>query len=772
MNWLNKFWKKLTAPPNPARVLMPRSAISPGAPIKQPGADFSKFTSRAQKVIELARREADRLNHNFVGTEHLLLGLAVLGQGTAVNVLTQFGINLETLRAEAEKQVGKGPEQEKAGVIPLTPRVKKVLALADKERVGMNQSYLGTEHILLGMLREGDGVAARILKHLGLELEMTRQEILKELTPEFGPQASDSPEQSAASKEPVSFGGFFFTPRARQALAFARDEAARCHHNSIGTEDLLIGLIRLDQGIAANVLKELGLAVEIARAQIAKRIDTSTKDATGGELEYTPALKRVLAQAGKETKSLDYTYIGIEALLLAILSEPDGIPAAIFKELNIDDEKMREMILMESAGAQLTSPAAIAARQSEAPLSNFTPRAQEVLALACKEADRFNHNFVGTEHVLLGLVALGEGTAVNVLARFGINLEKVRAEIEKQVGKGPDQKMIGNIPYTPRVKKMLALATKEAKALYHAYVGTEHILLGLLREGDGVAARVLKNLGLDPEKTREEILKELNPGEPTSSGGIAARASWNPGEVPNFSPRAQQALAFARKEADRLNHNFVGTEHLLLGIMKVEGCTAMIVLRKMDVVLDTVRIEIEKQIGTGLDQKVIGNIPNIPYTPRVKKVLALAAKEAMALHHTYVGTEHILLGLLREGDGVAARVLASFNVNPDDTRKEILKELDPNTHLTASTSMSTPNLPEPVDTTVRYDVVCREQPDKLVVYRNVLFKSVRGLFPRAGASTILEYAELEEPDGKCVFVAKSTIVRFSPQGATFEAEDI
>src|SRR5947199_741195 len=144
-------------------------------------------------------------------------------------------------------------------------------------------------------------------------------------------------------------------------------------------------------------------------------------------------------------------------------------------------------------------------------MNNFTPRAQQVLQLARKEADRFNHNYVGTEHLLLGLIKLGQGVAVNVLQKMGLDLETVRMEVEKQVGSGPETKIVGNIPYTPRVKKVLALAGKEAKALNHSYVGTEHILLGLLREGEGVAARVLKSLELDIERTRNEILKELDP---------------------------------------------------------------------------------------------------------------------------------------------------------------------------------------------------------------------------------------------------------------------
>jgi len=196
---------------------------------------------------------------------------------------------------------------------------------------------------------------------------------------------------------------------------------------------------------------------------------------------------------------------------------------------------------------------------SEEAMNNFTPRAQQVLALARKEADRFNHNFVGTEHLLLGLIKLGQGVAVNVLQKLGLDLETVRLEVEKQVGTGPDQKMIGNIPYTPRVKKVLSLAAREAKALNHTYVGTEHILLGLLREGDGVAARVLKNLDVDIEQTRQEILKELDPNfsaseesaSPAGGGGPegAEKASEKKGELktPALKAFGRDLTEIARK---------------------------------------------------------------------------------------------------------------------------------------------------------------------------------------------------------------------------------
>ena len=173
------------------------------------------------------------------------------------------------------------------------------------------------------------------------------------------------------------------------------------------------------------------------------------------------------------------------------------------------------------------------------PMNNFTPRAQQVLALARKEADRFHHNYVGTEHILLGLIKLGQGVAVSVLQKMGLDLETVRSAVEKQVGTGQETKAAGSIPYTPRVKKVLALAGKEAKALNHSYVGTEHILLGLLREGEGVAARVLKSLDVDIERTRNEILREL---DPQFSGGEGGEEASTP------APRGSGAAGDEKKE--------------------------------------------------------------------------------------------------------------------------------------------------------------------------------------------------------------------------------
>ena len=180
------------------------------------------------------------------------------------------------------------------------------------------------------------------------------------------------------------------------------------------------------------------------------------------------------------------------------------------------------------------------------PMSNFTPRAQQVLALARKEADRFHHNYVGTEHLLLGLINLGQGVAVNVLQKMGLDLDTVRQAVDEQVGLGPEAKPSGNVPYTPRVKKVLALAGKEAKSLNHSYVGTEHILLGLLREGEGVAARVLKSLDIDVERCRNEILSELDPNFSSSEESEASVVGSGASEDKSKDQKTPALKAFGR----------------------------------------------------------------------------------------------------------------------------------------------------------------------------------------------------------------------------------
>ncbi|MBI5948531.1 MAG: ATP-dependent Clp protease ATP-binding subunit [Chloroflexi bacterium] len=153
----------------------------------------------------------------------------------------------------------------------------------------------------------------------------------------------------------------------------------------------------------------------------------------------------------------------------------------------------------------------------------FTERARRVLTLAQEEAHRFNHNYIGTEHILLGLVREGDGVAAKVLANLGVELNKVRSAVEFIIGRG-DRTVLGEIGLTPRAKKVIELAVDEARRLSHSYIGTEHLLLGLVREGEGIAAGVLESLGVNLERVRAETTRILSQSQPQAAGaGAGAR---------------------------------------------------------------------------------------------------------------------------------------------------------------------------------------------------------------------------------------------------------
>src|SRR3954467_4576225 len=181
----------------------------------------------------------------------------------------------------------------------------------------------------------------------------------------------------------------------------------------------------------------------------------------------------------------------------------------------------------------------------------FTDRARKVMQLANQEAQRFNHEYIGTEHILLGLVKEGSGVAANVLKNLDVDLRKIRLEVEKLVQSGPEMVTMGKLPQTPRAKKVIEYSMEEARNLNHNYVGTEHILLGLLREQEGVAAQVLMNLGLKLEEVREEVLNLLGHGiegseggERTPSGG--GGSSGASGESPKAKSKTPALDSFGR----------------------------------------------------------------------------------------------------------------------------------------------------------------------------------------------------------------------------------
>src|SRR4051794_4852485 len=177
----------------------------------------------------------------------------------------------------------------------------------------------------------------------------------------------------------------------------------------------------------------------------------------------------------------------------------------------------------------------------------FTDRARKVMQLANQEAQRFNHEYIGTEHVLLGLIKEGSGVAANVLKNLDVDLRKIRNEVEKIVQAGPDMVTMGKLPQTPRAKKVIEYAIEEARNLSHNYVGTEHLLLGLLREQEGVAAQVLMNLNLKLDEVREEVLNLLGHGMDAGGEGERAAAKGSKSKTPALDSFGRDLTDLARQ---------------------------------------------------------------------------------------------------------------------------------------------------------------------------------------------------------------------------------
>jgi ATP-dependent Clp protease ATP-binding subunit ClpA len=233
----------------------------------------------------------------------------------------------------------------------------------------------------------------------------------------------------------------------------------------------------------------------------------------------------------------------------------------------------------------------------------FTDRSRKVMSFARRESERFNHDYIGTEHILLGLIKEGSGVAAHALNNLNVKLEKVRQEVEKLVKAAPDVVTMGQLPFTPRAKRVLELAIDEARAMDHNYVGTEHLLLGLIREREGLAAAVLTTLGLKEEDVRQKVMEFLgaHPDRLKRMGldGTPRPAPESPRTLA-IALRAEPALLTALGDAQGLANEFkddtTRAEHLLLGLLQDDKGFAAQVLAHFGLKVDDVRNEIVRRI--------------------------------------------------------------------------------------------------------------------------------------------------------------------------------
>jgi ATP-dependent Clp protease ATP-binding subunit ClpA len=297
----------------------------------------------------------------------------------------------------------------------------------------------------------------------------------------------------------------------------------------------------------------------------------------------------------------------------------------------------------------------------------FTDRARNVMAIANAEAQRLNHKEIDSYHILLGLVKEGSGVGATVLKNIDVDIKKLRLEIEKLVKSGPGMVTMGQLPCTPRAKKVIEFAIEEAKSLNHKYLATEHLWLGLLRDTDSVAVKALMNLGVNCEHVRNEILKLLD------KVVVAFGEKCDKATILGFSDRAREILSLARQEAQHFNHESIDTEHILLGFIKEGSGVGMTVLKNLNVDINKLRRDVEKLMIKGSDMVAKDKLQ---IEPRAKKVIEYAVEGAKSLNRNYIGSEHILLGLMYETKGsISAQALKNHGLQYEQVRNEILKVL-------------------------------------------------------------------------------------------------
>ena len=280
----------------------------------------------------------------------------------------------------------------------------------------------------------------------------------------------------------------------------------------------------------------------------------------------------------------------------------------------------------------------------------FTDRARQLMQFANQEAQRLNHEFIATEHLLLGLIKVANGTAVSVLHGMGVQLPTVRRETERLVDEGPPMVTMGKLPQTPRSKKVIEYAMEEARNLNHNYVGTEHLLLGMLREQEGIAAQILMNFGVRLEETREAVIAELDPRseEPPREAAPEAEPVQSPVDDPPLPPRVFHHVRLV----------------LVRRPIKPTGWFAWLKQPQFEMVplvMDRVRATVR--------------VRSAPFTPAigtdVNSVIARANEFAKAHKREYVSPAELLFGIVATADGVLGRVFRMCGLTPERVAEAI-----------------------------------------------------------------------------------------------------
>lgn len=296
------------------------------------------------------------------------------------------------------------------------------------------------------------------------------------------------------------------------------------------------------------------------------------------------------------------------------------------------------------------------------PFDRFDDRAKRVIALSQDEAMRFNHKYIGTEHLILGLVRDG-GVAARVLASLGADLSQMRTAVGL-IGRGDAATDPAQVALSPRALKVCEFAVDEARKRGHGHVGAEHLLLGVVREGEGMAAGILASLGIRLETIRAKVMETFTQAGPAVVPAVPAFAPSDLGSLARLEADTQRAIALAENEAIGLDQTWVGTEHLVLGLVTANGTIAQKALLSLGVTADDVRERVAKVPAPGAEWKA-----------RELRLTLLAEQllERPPRHWRPMTTQGLLFAIVGEAESQGAQILAALGARAEKVREEINK---------------------------------------------------------------------------------------------------
>ena len=427
---------------------------------------FDRFDDRAKRVLALAQDEAIRFHHNYIGTEHLVLGLLREDQSVASRVLDSLSITLVKARTAVEFMIGRGQDETSPSEITLSPRTKKVIELAIDESKKLGHSHVSPAHLLLGVVREGEGIASGLIESFGVTLEQVRHQVIATLGESLPPTGTGMVVERA--------------PDPRGSLSDAQGKKRDWYCEDVLSGKLKVHVIHEDELVLAfehPYPEYVAHAVVIPKKHVASLMADEAAD---------PALLSAMIRAVQAVaRSVGLHEQGFR--LEANAAAPGVTPHMHWHVIGPGLPPPRRDARGAEVGAPLHIVRGPATFSSAGPFGRFSDAAKRVLALAQDEAIRMQHNYIGTEHLLPALIREGTSAASKALLESGMTLDTARAALEATIGRGdqpaPQQTL------TPRVKQI----TERANALAGGgrSVSPAHVLLALIDEAGGVAAQIL-----------------------------------------------------------------------------------------------------------------------------------------------------------------------------------------------------------------------------------------------------------------------------------------